>query len=122
MGKILSNDRVRINDVVIAYKANTLIDTKGYSTGSIVVSTRGGGDVKKDVSKDDSTAIAKVAFELSNTEDNIRIAEEWKNLFDEDIGSVIEIGERGVYQNMYFVGEFSIDRKHEGSIKIEFQG
>ncbi len=122
MARILSNDTLTIDGTRIPYKSNTLKPTRGKSKGTIQTASLGGGATNKDMSVDDSTNFDKVEFELNNTIENQQLRSLWINKFNANVGIEIEIGSDDVYKNMYYTAENEEDRKHEGVIKIMFEG
>lgn len=122
MARILSNDILTIDGTRVPYKSNTLNPNKGKSKGSIQTSSLGGGVTNKDLSVDDSTNFAKVEFELNNTIENQQLRDIWINKFNQGVGCVIEIGSDISFKSMYYTGENTEERKHEGTIKIMFEG
>jgi hypothetical protein len=122
MARILSNDTLTIDGTRIPYKSNTLKATRGKSKGTIQTASLGGGATNKDMSVDDSTNFDKVEFELNNTLENQSLRSLWINKFNANVGIEIEIGSDDVYKNMYYTAENEDERKHEGTIKIMFEG
>lgn len=122
MGKILSNDILTIDGTRIPYKANSLNPNKGKSKGSIMTGSLGGGATNKDLSVDDSTNFTKVEFKLNNTLENQQLRDIWIDKFNQGIGCEIEIGSDLVFKNMYYTGENTEGRGHEGEITILFEG
>ena len=122
MARILSNDILTIDGTRIAYKSNTLSYSGGKSKGSIQTASAGGGATNKDLSVDDSTNFSKIEFELNNTLENQELREIWINKFNQAIGCEIEIGADKVLKQMHYTGENTEERKHEGTIKIIFEG
>lgn len=122
MGIISSNDSLTIDGKRIAYTSNTLKPLGGKPTGSIKTASLGGGKTAKDLSIDDSTDFNGIEFELNNTSENRIIRDKWIQKLRNYEGVVIEIGSDTVFKEMYFTGENAEDRKHEGTIKIKFEG
>ncbi len=122
MGIISSNDALTINGKRIAYKSNTLSPKGGKATGTIQTASKGGGLTSKDLSIDDSTNFDGIEFELNNTPENRLLRDEWIQKLNNQEGVVIEIGSDSVFKEMFFTGENAEDRKHEGTIKIKFEG
>jgi hypothetical protein len=122
MGRILSNDILTIDGTRIPYKSNTLKPVRGKSKGSVQTASLGGGATNKDISVDDSTNFDKVEFEMNNTLENQELRSLWINKFNANVGIEIEVGSNDVYKNMYYTAENEEERKHEGTIKIMFEG
>lgn len=120
MGFIKSNSTLKIDDQAISYVSNSLGYNPGFGTGGVVVSTIGGGRVKRDFTRDDSTKKVEVRFKMTTTAENIAIATRWKENFDNNITSVIQIDE-DVEENMCFTGDFNLDLQNEGTFDVLFE-
>ena len=120
MAFLVSNPPLKIDDQSVAYVSNSLDINYGYGTGSVVVSSIGGGRVKRDFSQDDSSKKIEIMFKMTVTPENIALATQWKQNFDNGITSVVQFGE-DVEDNMCFTGEFKASLQHEGSFDVIFE-
>jgi hypothetical protein len=89
---ILTNPTVRINNVTILPKANSVTITDGKGEKTVKGVSAGGGLTDIAVSADVETQIGKLKFSLYTTKGNIELLRAWQSI-DLNLGNILTVSE-----------------------------
>jgi hypothetical protein len=122
--KLLSNPTVKINNVVVMPKANSVSIASGKGEKTVKGVSSGGGFVDVAVSEDVETKVGKIKMSFPTTQENIEILRSWQSI-DISIGNVVSVTEDNFHAVM--VGAIVINDPEmmigvDESFEVEFHG
>jgi len=122
MATALSGSTVYINDDKVDYIDKTLSLDDGEGQRVITPQVTGGGEVSIVQSRDFTTCIGKVNFEIFATEEALAKKREWKNNDFMVMRIVSPSGKTTIFEKMVLTNDVETSPGSEGTIPLEFQG
>jgi len=114
---------VIVNNVVVAYTADSLSWNEGFGEYAIRNAIIGGGQTEQIFSKDLATKVGLVKFSMPTTSENDSLKREWKN---NDNSNVVELigpigsGFTKIFTSAAILNDPESNAATDGSIEIEF--
>ena len=119
MSKVLSNETLIINDVVVGYVNNTVEDEGKEPESKLVVSNLGGGQVETHLTTDTSTQIGKIKFEVHKTQEALNLLKEFKQRSLEGERFIVKYGSLAI-NNAIMTTKINSSSGAESTIAVEF--
>lgn len=121
----LSNATLTINNVVVAYAANTLTFTEGLGEQNVRAASAGGNQVDQIFSKDVETQFSTVKFDLPATVPNIAQAREWKVNEDQNLVQISGETPEGrltrTFSRASLMNDYEVALGKDTNVSIEFR-
>lgn len=122
--KLLTNPTVKINNVTVTPKANSVSVVSGKGEKTVKGISSGAGFVDVAISEDIETQVGKIKMSFYTTADNIELLRGWQSI-DLNIGNIISVTEDDFHSVM--VGAIVINDPEmmigvDESFEVEFHG
>ena len=121
---VFSNPTVRVNNVTVGFKPNSLSFKMGKGEASVKGVSVGGGFSDIAVSENIEDRVGMVKFSLYSTEINIELLNVWKSI-DIGIGNVVKIIDKNFTATMtssVVVNDPDIGIGVDESFEVDFKG
>jgi len=123
MATALSGAQLIINNEVIAYVPNSLMENEGNPESELRSEVVGDGEVQYVAVRDFTTAKAPVKFDLISTIENRVLVRGWIDNFAANVIKTVALeGTTAVYENSLITNQVEIDTGKDGNITVEFEG
>ena len=122
--KILTNPTVKINNVTMTPKANSVTVTSGKGEKTVKGVSAGGGFSDVAVSEDIETRVGKIKMSFYTTKDNTELLRTWQAI-DLNIGNVISVTEddfHAVMVSAIVINDPELMMGVDESFEVEFHG
>ena len=120
----LNDITIMVNNVPVAYTADSLSWQEGLGESSSRNAVVGGGQTEKIFSKDLSSKFGKVKFTMPSTVENVDNARAWKINDDANVVELIGPNDSG-FSKIFTGGSISNDPEisaaTDGNVEIEFE-
>lgn len=121
---VLSNPTIRVNNVSVGFKPNSLVIKTGKGEASVKGVSHGGGLSGIAKSENIEDRVGMVKFALYSTNEDIELFNIWKSI-DISIGNIIKVVDRTFTATMpgaIIVNDPDINIGVDETFEIDFQG
>ncbi len=123
MSDELNNVAILVNNVIVAYEANTLSYDDGIGEYSVRNAVVGGEQTEQVFSEDLSTRFGMVKFSMPSTIDSAKLVRQWK--FNKN-NNVVELQSSTggnftrIFTQASILGNPEVNLSTDGSVEVEF--
>jgi len=124
MSEQLSNLTLMINNVQVAYSANSLVFDEGEGEQTMRTAATGGGGTERIYSRDIESEFGMIKFDIPSTIENVKKKREWKVNKDQNVVSITGRTADGTISKTFtraaLLNRVEVNTGTDGHISIEF--